>query len=55
MKRRTSSSDSENHKDCSQEGIYNIRTKPPQIYDNVTRRLLQLGKFCFDLYLKQTV
>lgn len=44
MKRRTSSEESEAQRN-SREGISNVRTKPLHIYDNITRRLLQIGKF----------
>lgn len=43
MKQRTSSDDLDAQKRSS-EGISNVRSKPPHIYDNITRRLLQFGK-----------
>lgn len=45
MKRRTSSSDSDGNKHGSHDAMFNIRTKPPHIYDNLTRKLLRLGKY----------
>lgn len=44
MKRRTSSSESDERKESPQDGIHNIKTRPPHIYDNITRRLLQFGE-----------
>lgn len=46
MRHRTSSSASGSggRQEAANEGVDNIRTRPPHIYDNITRRLLQLGK-----------
>lgn len=38
-----SSSESEGHKESSQDVVENIRTRPAHIYDNITRKLLRLG------------
>lgn len=43
MRRRVSSSESGSHKDSSADVANNIRTKPPHIYDSITRKLLQIG------------